>query len=640
VPRPIITHKLKRYAAAKREMLHSVEHQSMLTGNSRQTEHFIWKMSGLRGTQGLRTLVQSPGVKAKCWAGLILAVFFVVSCLSIRHQTPNSDEGRHLKYGWQILTLNSNRLEVHADASKLPLGNGWGVEVDGQELRLRKGDNVQPYRVLRPEKDNRQVLVTDDSKMPVSALNALPGMIASRLPVGRLQTFLSRLFTARLVTVMTSMLLGYLCFQWSRQVYGVDAGIFTLFLYAFEPNIIAHSQRVTTDLYAAATITLALYASWRYSLVKDIRHAAALGLAVGFSQLAKYSAVFLLVLLPTTLLLADAKQIIRMVSTKDGRAFRRYVVRSLGHGCLIVLIMLLMVNAGYFFNRTLTPLRDYRFQSDLFQSIQSLLSPLNFLPIPLPYPYLEGLDLVSLRERTGFGFGRIYLLGLLSHEGFVGYYLIAFLFKVPIAIQLMCLLVILSHMEHWKRDGFRRAELFMLMPILFFTIYFNFFYRAQMGIRFLLVIFPCILVFCGSLVENWSMFNRARKLGILVLSGYLFVSVLSYFPHYIPYFNELVYDRRHGYKILADSNIDWGQSKTYLTQYLERYPETQVEPERPVAGRIVVRVNELTGVTGDPTRYAWLRDNLLPSETIAYSYLVFHVSPAELEAISRDDRTP
>jgi Dolichyl-phosphate-mannose-protein mannosyltransferase len=553
----------------------------------------------------------------------------------MRHQTPNSDEVRHLKYGQQILALNSNRLEVHVDASNLPTGNGWRVEADGPELKLRKADKVQPYEVLRSQEDSRQVLVTDDSKMPVSALNAFPGMIASHLPVARLQTSLRSLFTARLVTIIISMLLGYLCFHWSRQVYGVEAGIFTLFLYAFEPNIIAHSQRITTDLYAAATITLALYAAWRYSLVKDSRHAAALGLAVGFSQLAKYSGVFLLVLLPMTLVLADAKQIIRMVSMRDCRACHGYVLRSLGHGCLIVVIVLLMINTGYFFNRTLTPLEDYRFQSEFFQSIHSLVSVLNFLPVPLPYPYLEGLDLVSLRERTGFGFGRTYLLGQLSQEGFVGYYLIAFLFKVPIALQLVCLLVILSYLGRWKRFRFGRAELFMLMPILFFSIYFNFFYRAQIGIRFLLVIFPCILVFCGRLVENWGMFNRRRKLGIFVLSGYLVLSVLSYFPHYIPYFNELIYDRRYGYKILADSNIDWGQSKTFLTQYLERYPETKVEPDSPVAGRIVVRVNQLTGVTGDPARYAWLRDNLLPSETIAYSYLVYNVSPAELEAISR-----
>jgi hypothetical protein len=106
------------------------------------------------------------------------------------------------------------------------------------------------------------------------------------------------------------------------------------------------------------------------------------------------------------------------------------------------------------------------------------------------------------------------------------------------------------------------------------------------------------------------------------------------------YFNELVYDRRNAYKILADSNIQWGQSRHYLTQYLKQHPALHVAPERPVAGRIVVEVNQLTGVTEDPTRYAWLRENLLPSETIAYSYLVYDVSPAELEEISRSYQAP
>ncbi len=584
----------------------------------------------------MRTLAHNPGAKAKCWPGLILTVFFVVSLLSMRHQALTSDEGEHLAYGQQILQLNSNRLKG-VWIPKLPLGDGWRIERDDQELKLVKGERVQPYKVLRAEEYGWWVLAADDSKMPVSALNALPGMVASRLSVEKFRNFLSKLSTARLVTIMTSMLLGYLCFRWSREVYGFAAGIFTLFLFSFEPNIIAHSQLVTTDLYAAATITLAFYASWRYSLVKDATHAVVLGIAVGVSQLAKYSGVFLLVLLPATLLLADSQQIIHMVRAKDFRACRGYMLRSLGHGCLIVLIMVLMINAGYCFNRTLTPMREYRFQSELFQSIQSTFSPVGFTPIPLPYPFLEGLDLVHFRERTGFGYGRIYLLGQVSREGFIGYYLIAFLFKVPIALQLICLLAILSHVVHWKRGRFRRAELFMLMPILCFTIYFNFFYRAQLGIRFLLVIFPCLLVFCGSLVENWSIFNRARKLRIFALSGYLVLSVLSYFPHYIPYFNELVYDRRYAYMILADSNIDWGQSRNDLTEYLNRYPSTQVHPQKPLAGRIVVRVNELTGLTKDLIRYAWLRDNLRPSETIAYSYLVYNVSSAELAAISRDD---
>ena len=97
--------------------------------------------------------------------------------------------------------------------SELTLGNGWRAELDGQELKLVKGHKVQPYRVLRTVEDYWVVLGVDDSKMPVSALNALPGKIASYLPVGKFQQCLRTLATARFVTVMTSLLLGYLCFH-------------------------------------------------------------------------------------------------------------------------------------------------------------------------------------------------------------------------------------------------------------------------------------------------------------------------------------------------------------------------------------------------------------------------------------------
>jgi Dolichyl-phosphate-mannose-protein mannosyltransferase len=562
---------------------------------------------------------------------LLLALCFVVRLLSMPDKVYTYDEGQHLYYGHQILNLKSDRLEAELWVSKT-LSDGWHTEIDGQELRLVKGNRVFRYTVVRTVEGGWDVRGLDASKMPISALNALPGKIGSLFP--RLGNLVGGLSPARFVTVLTSLFLGYLCFHWSRKVYGFGAGLFTLFLFAFEPNLIAHSQLITTDLYGAATMTLALYTSWRYSLAKDTAHAAAVGVALGLSQLAKYSAVFLWILIPAILLLADSRRLMNLIQAKDGRTARDVLGRMVRHGGLVLLIALLMINAGYFFNRTLTPLHEYHFQSDLFQSLQSALSSARFIRIPLPYPYLEGLDLVSFEERTGFGYGRVYLLGQLSREGFLGYYLFAFLFKVPLAIQVLCLLAALSYVAHWKSNRFRRAELFILVPLLFFTVYLNLFNRAQNGIRFLLIIFPCIFVFCGSLIAGWSAINRSRKLGILVLGLYLVVSVLSYFPHYIPYFNELVYDRRSAYKVLADSNIDWGQGGGRLAQYLRQHPTAQVHPAEPAAGRIVVDVNHLTGTVGDPERYAWLRENFFPSATIAHAYLVYDVSIQEVQAIS------
>ena len=63
---------------------------------------------------------------------------------------------------------------------------------------------------------------------------------------------------------------------------------------------------------------------------------------------------------------------------------------------------------------------------------------------------------------------------------------------------------------------------------------------------------------------HWQEFSRNRKIAIFVLAAYLVVSVLSYYPYYLSYFNEIVWDRRDAYKYLADSNLDWGQGEYYL----------------------------------------------------------------------------
>jgi 4-amino-4-deoxy-L-arabinose transferase-like glycosyltransferase len=517
------------------------------------------------------------------WPGAILALFFTISLLSMRQNTLTVDEDGHWRYGLQILALDSNRF--------------------------------------------------DDSKMPLTAINGIPATLGARLPPGTLQDVLGKLAPARAMTIFTAMLLGTLVFYWSREVYGYAAGILALTLFALEPNTIAHAQLVTTDLYAAATLTLAVYTSWRYSVKKDTRHALLLGFTLGLGQLAKYTNLALFLLIPLMLLVPELQQIRQRINKGGWRALRGAIRRSLGHGALVLFIVILVINAGFLFNRTFTPIQDYSFESNLFQALQVALPSADFIRVPVPYPYVEGLDLVLFRERTGYGFGDIYMLDQVRAGGFPGYYFVAFLFKAPLALQVILGLTVLTHLRRRTRPRINRAEIFMVLPILFFSLYFNFFYRAQIGIRYLLIIFPCILVYCGGLVQSWASFGRTKKLGVLALGGYLVVSTMSYYPHYIPYFNELILDRRYAYRVLADSNIDWEQSEWYLDRYLEGHPEALVEPAAPAAGRIIMGVNALTGVSGDRATYAWLRDNLEPIETIAYTYLVYDVSRDDLERI-------
>jgi hypothetical protein len=112
------------------------------------------------------------------------------------------------------------------------------------------------------------------------------------------------------------------------------------------------------------------------------------------------------------------------------------------------------------------------------------------------------------------------------------------------------------------------------------------------------------------------------------------VSVASYFPHFIPYFNELTWDRLSAHRRLADSNLDFGQAEGYLIRYVEQHPEVIVEPAGPQPGTLLVGVNHLTGVLGGPERYAWLRENFEPVGHMAYAYLIYEISPEELRAIA------
>jgi hypothetical protein len=283
----------------------------------------------------------------------------------------------------------------------------------------------------------------------------------------------------------------------------------------------------------------------------------------------------------------------------------------------------LIVNIGFLFNQTFKSFANYQFRSELFQSLQQKVT---FI-VPTPYPYLEGLDWIIQREQTGIGYGLIYLFGKLQDHGFPGYYMIASLYKEPIATQLFMIAAVVAYfLNKQKRQTFWRNEIFLLLPILFFTLYFNFFYNAQIGIRYYLVVFPLLFVFTGSLFTNWNQFRLWQKTLSLGLMVFLAVSVLSYFPYYITYFNELIWDKTQTYKVLADSNLDWGQSKTDVDRYFADHPNAKPPTSTPESGQFVVAVNRLVGITTDRERFAWLRENFEPVGTVSNSYLIYDIS--------------
>ena len=527
----------------------------------------------------------SPFWRHHALAAGLIGCFLILAVASMQRMTVTADEHRHFEYGWQVL-------------------NG------------------------APE--------VDETRMPVVALNALPRALASVAPVW-IQRRLETIETGRYVTVLAAALFGLVVFRWARELYGPAAGLLALTLYTFDPNILAHARLVTNDVYAAGMILLVLYLFWRYLNDGGWRWALATAVALGVSLLAKYTSLFLFPILALIALGRAAPDLWRLMRRGAGRALGRRAMAFGSTALVFLFVSWLVVNAAFLFRYARIPLREYGFHSELMQGVQRGLTGLPGFRVLLPASYVRGFDFLLWFDATGKGFGNGYLLGRLDkpagHLGFRGYYLYASLYKVPLATQLLVLSAVVTYLVRRRQFDFRRNEWVLLCPVILFFLYFNLFGRINIGIRYFLPVFPLLYVFCGSLLHRPQALPRWAWGGLAALLVYLGVSVLSYFPHFIPYFNELVWDRRQAYRVLADSNLDWGQDGWYVNQWLEKHPEAIVDPDRPVPGTILVRASELVGIS-DPERFRWLRENFEPVEHVAYGHLVFRVTPEDLRRIA------
>jgi hypothetical protein len=465
----------------------------------------------------------------------------------------------------------------------------------------------------------------DDSKMPVSAWNALPlafsGVDEAQLTASPNQIEPIRL--ARHASVLAGLALALVVFAWAYELYGYAAGLLALGLCVFEPNLLAHGELITTDLYAALFITLALYTYWRFLAKGGRGRLLVSATALGLAQVAKYTASYLYPLYLLIGLIWWWRQPDRANLWKP----------ALGSVAVYAAASLVVINIAFLGNHTLMPWGDYTFKSRLLQGLQHATSFLSWVPAPLPHPYIQGLDLVKYGDESGTGFGGIYLFGEVRHnQGFLTYYFVAFLFKTPLALQA----ILAWAAVHWWRTrrgrDFLRDELVLFAPVAFFTIYFNFFFKAQIGLRYFLVVYPLLIVFAGSLASDWAGLGRRARIAGAALAAWMVASNLSYFGHYLMYFNELIGPRANASKVLADSNLDWGQNGLYLRDYLRDHPEVTRNPPEPGTGRFIVDLNIALGI--DTSRPGgWIR-YFEPAGMVAYTYVLYDIKLSDFEKAS------
>jgi Dolichyl-phosphate-mannose-protein mannosyltransferase len=513
-----------------------------------------------------------------------------------------------------------------------------------------------------------------NSKMPVSVLNAIPVLVAGR---GRTLSWNRQLFLARLPTLLLGVLLGCLVWRWARALFGAAGGALALLLYTCCPNVLAHAHLVTTDVATALGMFAAVYCLWRYCDRPSGLRLAIAATVFGLAQLTKATAVLLVPILALILVvraLQEARQrrgtptgprspgskeaAATLPARKEGAStlppgkpaastLARAAARSGAIFLLFGAVTVVTLNLGFRGEGTFTPLGRYAFVSAGFQALGSI-PLLRELPLPLPYAYVQGLDMVShdaLAETWS------YLRGRYSQSGFRSYFLWGFLVKVPLATQVLLVLALWL----WCRGRARApgAEAFLVVPVVVLLLDLSLFFRLDIGFRYFLPALPFLFVFTArvaapggylplALPSVWRA-NGGRAAGWRAaawqaaaaggLVAWLVASSFSVHPHYLAYFNELAGGPANGWRWLIDSNLDWGQDGERVRRLVAARGPGRVlfDPSGPVAGRIAVNVSNLVG--RDPAaarRHAWLRDNFKPIATIGYSWKVFDVGEAAL----------
>src|SRR5437773_6386232 len=200
-------------------------------------------------------------------AGLILfIVFFVQGVFFFSANSPTYDEAAHLAAGYSYFARRDFRLNPeHPPLIKqllvLPLFVGYRIAFNPDPQHWRDGDGY---------------LIGQDL------------LYKSVLPADRI------LLLSRLPNLLIGGTLVALIGWWAYRLWGNWAAILAMTLASLEPNLVAHSSLVTTDMGSTLFIFLTVYLLWEYFNFPNSWLLAATGLSTGMALISKFSAILLI----------------------------------------------------------------------------------------------------------------------------------------------------------------------------------------------------------------------------------------------------------------------------------------------------------------------------------------------------------
>ncbi len=476
----------------------------------------------------------SSAQRQHLFAGILLAVFLAQSFSASLQKSPVYDEPPHIASGLSYLATGVFR----ANPQHPPL------------LKEISALFLEGAGIHWPQSDDARALI-----------GGVPAAEGAEWPIGNDIIYSNgpdrTLFWARLPFILLAGLLGLLIYAWGRELVGPAAALGALFLYAFDPTMVAHSFLVTTDVGLAAFSMLFLWTVWRYVQQPVRSRMVMCGLAMGAMLGAKFSAAFM-VASGAILLLASVKPGSRAMPPPRRRPKGRSpadtgirpseVLRRLGAFLAMCAIAVVVLEALYFFPHD-------------------------------PLLYLKGIERVNADHTAGYQY---YFHGDTATR-FYSYFVAAYLLKEPLATLLLVAIGLAALLR--ARSTPMLTKLFLLLPLAVFVLGMTIF-ADDMGVRYLIPAMPFAYLIGGMGLAMLFADGRAwTRYAALALCLWVVIAAAGIYPDHLSYFNETacLFEKpseigwdggsRCGPLWLDDSNVDWGQGLKQLRDWTNRHAD-------------------------------------------------------------------
>src|SRR5882762_1471594 len=470
----------------------------------------------------------------------LLAILVLQLTLLVSRESPTWDEGDHIFAGYQSLT--------HKD---------FGLNPEHPPLvKMLAAAPLLSMPLKIPEVKNRFFM----QEAFLDGKEFLFGNDADAM-----------MFRARMTASILTVLLALLVFVATREFFDNGAAFIALTLIAFEPNLLAHGARVTTDAGLSCFMFATIYAFYRYVKVPSGWRLAVVGLAMGLTLAAKHTGILVI---PMLVLLAIC-EVMRGHFTKQqysegrvgtGRHAGRLAISVIAS--VVIAIGVLWASYGFRFAA-----RPYGLQLNPgFAEWVGQLKPFEAHLVSfaarwhlLPQSYLYGLAAVRLSAEAYTSF----VLGTVYPHGVWFYFPVTFAIKSTLAFLILLGISIFAIATR-KLTGAREILFLTVPPVFYLMVAMS--SKINIGVRHILPLYIFFAVLIAgavrSLMRHRLPARRWQYVVAALLLFHVFSSVRSY-PNYMAYSNELWGGPSQTYKYLTDSNVDWAQQLKSTKQYLD-----------------------------------------------------------------------